>query len=90
MIFAQISKKGTNGSTRIDDADFNAFVEEGDTSIDPAVRGEAYGNAQKWIYDTYWKIPVAYPNSATLYHANIGDLTGMSAKALDLKYVTFK
>jgi peptide/nickel transport system substrate-binding protein len=90
MIFAQISKKGTNGSTRIDDADFNAYVEEGDTSIDPNVRGEAYGKAQKWIYDTYWKIPVAYPNSATLYHVNIDNLTGMSAKALDLKYVTFK
>jgi peptide/nickel transport system substrate-binding protein len=90
MVLSQISKKGTNGSVRIDDADFNAFVEEGDTSIDPAVREGAYGKAQEWVHGSYWKIPVAYPNSASLYHANVDGLTGMSAKALDLKYVTFK
>jgi peptide/nickel transport system substrate-binding protein len=90
MIFSQISKKGTNGSVRIDDADFNAYVDEGDTSIDSKVREEAYGNAQKWAYESYWKIPIAYPNSATVYHGNIDNLTGMSAKALDFKYITFK
>jgi peptide/nickel transport system substrate-binding protein len=90
MVFGQFSKKGTNGSVRIDDADFNAYVEEGDTSIDPKVRKDAYGKAQKWIYDSYWKIPVAYPNSATLYHTNVDNLIGMSANALDLKYVIFK
>ncbi|MDR0851156.1 MAG: ABC transporter substrate-binding protein [Clostridiales Family XIII bacterium] len=89
-IFSLIDKSSTNASIRINDDEFNKLVEEGNTSLDTAVRAEAYGKAQQWMYDNYWNIPISYPNTATLYHSNVDNVKGIAARAMDLKFVTFK
>lgn len=88
-IFKLIGEEGTNASQRIADGEFNVFIREGNTSIDPAVRAKAYKNAQQWCADNYWYIPVAYSNGATLYHTNVDNVVGLTARSVNLRFVTF-
>lgn len=88
-ILTLISDKGTNASQTIADEEFNAFIREGNTSIDPAVRAEAYKNAQEWVAENYWYIPISYSNGATIYHTNVDNVIGLTARSVNLRFVTF-
>ncbi|MGI5935939.1 MAG: ABC transporter substrate-binding protein [Oscillospiraceae bacterium] len=88
-IFKLIGEEGTNGSVRMADEEFNKYIREGNTSIDPAVRAEAYKKAQQWVAANYWYIPVAYSNGAVLYHTNVDNVTGLTARSVNLKFVTY-
>lgn len=88
-ILTLISEKGTNASQTIADEDFNVFIREGATSTDPAVRAEAYKNAQQWVADNYWYVPIAYSNGAVVHHTNVDNVVGLTARSVNLRFVTF-
>jgi len=84
-----LSATGTNAAVAIKDADFNALINKANTSTDDAVRAQAYKDAQQWVADNYWYVPISFPQGAVLYHSNIDNVTGMTARSLNLCYATF-
>lgn len=88
-ILSIISATSTNASCRISDAEFNDYVKLGGTSIDNAVRADAYKKAQEWCAENYWYIPIAYSNGATVYHTGVDNVIGLTARSVNLKFVTF-
>ena len=84
-----LSATGTNGMVRNADPEFNAYITEARTSIDPAARAAAFNNAQRWCADNYWYIPVAYPMGALIHHSNVDNLIGTTIRGVNFNYVTF-
>lgn len=89
QLFLLLGKSGTNASQTMLDEEFNAYIDEGDNSTDSAVRAEAYAKAQQWVKENYWYIPVSYSYGAVLHHTNISNVTGITARQIDLSQVTF-
>lgn len=89
-IMILLSETGTNGMVRNTDPEFNSYISEARTSIDPTTRAKAFENAQRWCADNYWYIPVAYPMGALLYHTNVDNIIGTTIRGANLNFVTFK
>ncbi len=88
MILDTIGQNSTNGGSRVTDEEFNSHIEAARVSLDEETRQEEYTAAQQWAYDNYRTLPIAYAQAASLYHSNIGNVTGLNARSIDLESVT--
>ena len=86
-IFSTISASNTNTTCKIDDKDFNDYIDAGLATVDTEERQENYTSAAQWVYDNYWTLPIAYSQAANLYHGNISNVTGLNARTIDLKQI---
>lgn len=89
-IFATIGATSTNAAVTMTDEEFNKYIQEGDSSTDENTRKDAYKNAQERCAELYRMIPIAYSNSADLYQSSIDNVVGLTARSVNLRYVTFK
>lgn len=88
QILDTIGAQSTNGGSRVTDADFNSYIEGGRTNLDDSARASQYASAQQWAYDNYRTLPIAYAQAAVLYQSNIGNVTGLVARSIDIVAVT--
>lgn len=86
-IFSTISTSNTNTTCKIDDEEFNAYIDAGLSTVDTEKRQESYTAAAQWVYDNYWTLPIAYSQAANLYHGDISGMTGLNARTIDLKQI---
>ena len=86
-----ISERTMLGAFRISDTEFNDFLRAGNASIDPVVRAGIYKDAQEWLAERYWNIPIASGSGAVLYHTNVDYLVsgGGGAEDVLLRHVKF-
>lgn len=87
MITTTIGATSTNGGARVEDKEFNDYLNAAATSQDPKVRQENYTKAAQWAYDNYWTLPISYAEAGSIYHGNISNVTGLVARAVDLSAV---
>ena len=65
QIYDTMKASSTNISCAVQDEEFDGYLMNGLFSVDPAVREECYNNAQIWLRDNYWAIPIC--ESAAAY-----------------------
>ncbi|MFJ9697905.1 ABC transporter substrate-binding protein [Kitasatospora sp. NPDC101183] len=61
---ASTAEKGGSNLFRISDPQLDGWLDQGATSSDPAVRGQAYGQAQKYVVDHVLEVPLYVPVTA--------------------------
>lgn len=83
-ILDTIGQSSTNGGARVTDEEFNKHIEAARVALDDSVRQEEYKAVQQWAFDNYRTLPIAYAQAASLYHSNISNVTGLTARSVDL------
>ena len=78
-----------NGTVRITDDTFNAFLDAGCTTVDVKERAEAYANAQQWMYDNYRQVPICEVYSAYVYRDYISAMPVIDPDSPSLRFVEF-
>lgn len=86
QIYDTMKATSTNIACAVTDEEFDSYLMDGLYSVDPAVREECYGNAQTWLRDNYWAIPIC--ESAAAYVCADGvTLNAINMLAPMLRYV---
>lgn len=65
QIYDTMKASSTNISCAVQDEEFDGYLMDGLYSVDTDVRKECYENAQTWIRENYWAIPIC--ESAAAY-----------------------
>ena len=87
MITTTIGETSTNGGARVEDKEFNDYLNAAATTQDTKVRQENYTKAAQWAFDNYWTLPISYAEAGSIYHGNISNVTGLVARSVDLTAV---
>lgn len=87
MITTTIGATSTNGGARVEDKEFNDYLDAAATTQDTKVRQENYTKAAQWAFDNYWTLPISYAEAGSIYHGNISNVTGLVARSVDLAAV---
>ena len=87
MITTTIGETSTNGGARVEDKEFNDYLNAAATTQDTKVRQENYTKAAQWAFDNYWTLPISYAEAGGIYHGNISNVTGLVARSVDLTAV---
>lgn len=87
MITTTIGETSTNGGARVEDREFNDYLNAAATTQDTKVRQENYTKAAQWAFDNYWTLPISYAEAGSIYHSNISNVTGLVARSVDLAAV---
>lgn len=87
MITTTIGETSTNGGARVEDKEFNDYLNTAATTQDTKVRQENYTKAAQWAFDNYWTLPISYAEAGSIYHGNISNVTGLVARSVDLAAV---
>ena len=87
MITTTIGATSTNGGARVEDKEFNDYLNAAATTQDTKVRQENYTKAAQWAFDNYWTLPISYAEAGSIYHGNISNVTGLVARSVDLAAV---
>jgi len=88
-IFQMSMETSSNTTIRITDEVFNEYCKTGMTSIEDAVREEAYGNAQTWLAENYRMIPICETYFGFCYRPYIEEINLLNTEGLNLRYITF-
>ncbi len=89
--FDTVGEWSTNGSVRITEEPMVTYLNTGRYSVDPAVREEAYHNAQVWMYENIRQVAFAEPQYCYCYRPYISsDFWCASVEMPNLRFVTFQ
>lgn len=79
----------TNISARITDEEFNSYLDAGLHNRDEQTRAQAYADAQNWLHESYWVLPICEAGYGYVYRDYIESLNVVSPSTPDLKYCRF-
>jgi len=81
------NKNSTNLTPRITDETFNSYLDTARYAIDPAVREEAYKNAQIWMHDNFRHLPIGEYLSTYAYRPYLQIDGTLEPDGANLRYV---
>lgn len=88
QVLDTIGQNSTNGGARVSDPEFNEHIEAARVAKDEQTRQAEYDAVQQWAFDNYRTLPIGYAQAVVLYHNNIGNVTGLNARSIDIVAVT--
>lgn len=89
QLFDKIDENGTDLSTIVHDDELQRYIHEGAATMDPAVRAEAYANAQQIMFDKCYSVPIANINNAYCYRSYIDQCFAQTGERINPWYVSF-
>ena len=89
QLFDKIDENGTDKSTIIHDPELQEQIHLGSSTMDPAIRAEAYEKAQQIMFDKCYSVPIANINNAYCYRSYISECRALTGEKLNPFYVKF-
>lgn len=90
QIFEPLGNGYSNPASIVSDPTFNEYLQTGASSLDPAVRTKAYQDAQTWLSENYWVIPICDTGTGVVYNSRIASCNSISPMYYtNLRYVAF-
>lgn len=86
QVFITTASDSTNKTTALTDETLNEYLTVGVTTMDTAIRQEAYENAQVWMAENYRQIPIADRSVAYAFADTLSELNVVVPTEPNLRY----
>lgn len=86
QVFINIANGSTNATVALSDETLNGYLTTGSTSLDTAERKDAYENAQTWMAENFWEVPLADRAVAYAYASTVESFNTVTPQEPNLRF----
>ena len=86
QVFFNLKDGSTNKTVSLSDPTLNEYLLAGESTLDSEERKVAYENAQTWMAENYWEVPIADRAVAYVYSENIEGFNTVTPQEPNLRF----